>query len=334
MPKVLVIRFSSIGDIVLASPVFRCLKNQLADVEIHFVTKLSFKQVTVANPYIDKFFYFDANLDLLIDQLKEENYDYVIDLHKNFRSAKIKHKLKVPSYTIDKLSVQKFLLTQLNINTMPGRHITQRSLDAIRPLGVEDDGGGLDYFLRKEDVVLPIDIPTSHHAGYIAVVIGGSYFTKKLPVYKLQELCYKINHPVILLGGKEDHEAGQLIASVDPVKIYNASGKFTLNESADLVRQSKFVISHDTGLQYIACAFNKPVLALWGGTSPKLDVEPYYGSQSPLQKQTLYENIYLDLSCQPCSNYGTRTCPLEHFNCMDKQDIDAIVARVHGRLGK
>lgn len=306
----------------------------MADVELHFITKLSFKQVTSANPYIDKFYYFDSNLDALITELKKEKYDYVIDLHKNFRSAKIKRKLNRPSYTIDKLSVEKFLLTQLNINTMPGRHITQRSLDTIKPLGVLDDGGGLDYFLTREDVVAPSEIPTAHHAGFIAIVIGGSYYTKKLPIYKLQELCCKINHPIILLGGKEDCEAGDIIASVDPVKIYNASGKFTLNESADLVRQSKLVISHDTGLQYIACAFRKPVLAIWGGTSPKLDVEPYYGSNAIVQDRPLYENIYLNLSCQPCSNYGTTTCPLDHFNCMNRQDIDAIVTRVHSRLGK
>lgn len=316
----------------MASPVFRCIKNQIPDAELHFITKSSFKAVTASNPYIDKFYYFDNNLDQLIDLLKEEKYDHVIDLHKNFRSAKIRHKLNVTSHTIDKLSVQKFLLTRLSVNVMPKRHITQRSLDTVKPLGVKDDGLGLDYFIPREDVVQPKDIPTSHHAGFIAIVIGGSYYTKKLPVKKLQELCYKIDHPVILLGGEEDAADGDLIASVDPVKIYNAAGKFNLNESADLVRQSKFIVSHDTGLQYIACAFGKPLLAIWGGTSPKLAVEPYYGSN--VNGESLYENIFLDLSCQPCSNYGTRTCPLEHFNCMNKQNIEAIVERVHKRIGR
>lgn len=316
----------------MASPVFRCLKKQLPDAEVHFVTKLSFKVVTVANPYIDKFYYFEKNLDELIKALRKENYDYVIDLHNNFRSIKIKRKLRAPFYTIDKLSLQKFLLTRLSINVMPGRHITQRSLDTVLPLNVRDDGFGLDYFIPVEDVVKPVDIPTSHHAGFVAIVIGGSYFTKKLPVNKLQELCCKIDHPIILLGGKEDAVEGNLIASVDSVKVYNAAGKFNLNESADLVRQSKLVVSHDTGLQYIACAFSKPLLAIWGGTSPKLDVEPYYGTNTETKSQ--YENIYLNLGCQPCSNYGRNACPLEHFNCMNKQNIDNIVHRVHIRLGK
>lgn len=335
-PKILVIRFSSIGDIILASPVMRCIKKQLPAAELHFVTKLSFKMVTACNPYIDRFFYFDGdNLDELIEEFKTEEYDYVIDLHKNFRSTKIKKALKAKHYTIDKLSVQKLLLTRLNINIMPHRHITQRSLDTVAPLGITDDGLGLDYFIAEKDIVKEHDVPTAHHAGFIAVVIGASYNTKKMPVHKLQELCYKIDHPIILLGGKEDTSAAKRIASVDPVKIYNACGKFNLNESADLIRQSKLVISHDTGLQYIACAFKKQVLAIWGATSPALDVEPYYGSIFMQQQhKPIYENISLNLRCQPCSKYGTKKCPLEHFNCMEKQDIDAIVRKVYQRIGR
>ncbi len=333
MTKILVIRFSSIGDIVLASPVFRCIKKQLPDVELHFATKQSFKLVTAANPYIDRFFYLDDNLPELIESLRKEEYDYVVDLHKNFRSVKIKKALGTKSVTIDKLSVEKFLLTQLNINMMPGRHITQRSLDAVAALGVKDDGLGLDYFIPKEDEVSKSELPHAHMAGYVAIVIGASYETKKLPIHKLKELCKKLDHPIILLGGKEDAVAGAAIASVDPIKVYNACGKFNLNESADLVRNAKLVVSHDTGLQYIACAFNKPLIAIWGATSPALDVEPYYGRLFIEQQQTpIYENVYLKLGCQPCSKYGTRTCPLEHFNCMEKQDIDSIVKKIYARL--
>ena len=335
MPKILVIRFSSIGDIVLASPVLRCLKKQLADAEVHFVTKSSFKIVTASNPYIDKFFYYEKDIVPLIAELKKENYDYVVDLHNNFRSNKIKRALKKKAFTIDKLNIQKFLLTELNINVMPHVHITQRSLNTVAPLNVFDDGYGLDYFIPKEDIVKQEDIPTAHSAGFIAVVIGANYFTKKLPLHKLQELCYKIDHPIMLLGGKEDREIGEAVAALDPIKIYNACGKFNLNESADLVRRSKLVISHDTGMQYIACALQKPVLAIWGGTSPKLDVEPYYGKLfMECQSFPIYENIFLNLRCQPCSKFGTHTCPLEHFNCMEKQDVDGIVRKVEERLGR
>lgn len=334
MTKILVIRFSSIGDIVLASPVFRCLKKQLNHSEIHFITKYSFKKVTEHNPYIDKFFYYQHNMKELIKKLKSENYDYVIDLHNNFRSAKIKFALAAKSYTIQKLSIQKFLLTEFNLNLMPKKHITQRSLETVSALGVHDDGLGLDFFIPENEKVKEDQIPTSHQAGFICVVIGASYASKKLPAYKLTELCQKINHPIILVGGKEDRYIGKKIASADPVKIYNSCGKFNLAESADLIRRSKLVISHDTGMQYIACAFQKPVLAIWGATTPLLDVEPYYGSAYSDKGQfPIYENISQNLHCQPCSKYGEDKCPLEHFNCMNKMNMDGIAANVHRRLG-
>ena len=334
MPKkILIIRFSSIGDIVLASPVFRCVKKQLPDAEVHFLTKISFKIVTAANPYIDKFFYFVDNIEEVIVKLKEENYDHVIDLHNNFRSNKIKYALKKDTHTIDKLTYQKFLLTQLNIDVMPNRHITQRSLAAVLPLGVKDDGGGLDYFIAKHDEVKPDDIPTGHLAGYIVIVIGATYFTKRFPVHKQIELCSKIDHPIILLGGKEDEAMGEEIARTDKLKIYNACGKFNISESADIVNKAKLVISNDTGMQYIACALKRPVIALWGGTTPDLDVEPYYGSNfMSHQQKPFFENVVLNLSCQPCSKYGLNKCPKEHFHCMEKIDVNELAEKVKARL--
>lgn len=325
--KLLIIRFSSIGDIVLTTPAIRCLKQQIPGAEVHFLTKEKFKAVTIANPYIDQFHYFDKNIRQTIRAIRSERFDCIIDLHKNWRTLRIflETDLSTKWLSYRKLSIQKFLLTRLGINTMPGIHISQRCLNALHPLGVRDDGKGLDYFIPKAEEIEITELPLSHQMGYIAVVIGGSYYTKKLPVYKLQELCRQINHPVVLLGGKEDVEEGASIAAVDPVKIYNACGKFSLNESADMVRKARFVISHDTGLQYIACAFQKPVLAVWGGTSPRLDVEPYYGSGSP-QRHTNF--IVSGLPCQPCSNFGTRACPKKHFKCMHLQDIPAMVEKV------
>ncbi|MBL7735222.1 MAG: glycosyltransferase family 9 protein [Chitinophagaceae bacterium] len=385
--KFLVIRFSSIGDIVLASPVVRCLKKQILTAEVHFLTKSSFRIVTESNPYIDKFFYYDNNLPELIAALKEEQYDYILDLHNNFRSIKIKRALGVQHYTIRKLNFQKLALTKLRIDRMPGRHITLRSLDTASAFGVKDDGLGLDYFIPEKDRIKEQDLPASHLAGYIAIVIGASYYTKKLPPHKLKALCERIDHPIILVGGEEDREAGEYAAGSDKIRIYNACGKFNLNESADIVRRAKLVISHDTGLQYIAAAFNKPILAIWGSTSPRLDVEPWYGSGylssfrqiaasqlnpgaataqplqtthaqemkmqenrpavseagmsasregSPVADERMlkpYENIMVPgLRCQPCSKYGNRRCPLGHFNCMEKMDIDYIAERIKLRL--
>ena len=328
--KVLIIRFSSIGDIVLASPVFRCVKQQLPNAEVHFLSKKSFKVVTEANPYIDKFFYLDGELADLIDTLDKEHYDYVVDLHKNYRTFIIKLALKCKSFTYKKQSIAKFLLTKLHINLMSGRHITDRCLDTVLPLGIVNDGKGLDYFIPKDIHITVHDLPTTHQFGYVAIVIGASYYTKKLPTHKLQELCTQIDYPIVLIGGKEDADEGGEIAKIAPFKIYNACGKFSLHESVWLVKESKLVISHDTGLLYIACAFRKKVFAIWGGTSPKLDVEPYYYTNDlGIQVNTLYKNyIVPKLSCQPCSNFGTDTCPKKHFKCMENQNVTEIATNV------
>ncbi len=296
----------------------------MPNAEVHFLTKEKMKAVTVANPYIDKFHYYTNSLSETAAALRKEDFDYIIDLHKNIRTYLLRLKLitsKALWYSYHKLSVQKFILTRLKINLMPKRHISLRCIDALAPLGVVDDGQGLDHFIPQTDCIKDADLPAGHLFGYVALVIGATHNTKKLPVYKLQEICLKINYPIVLIGGKEDAEQGAAIASVNDVKIFNACGKFSLNESADLVRKARLVISHDTGLQYIAAAFQKPILAIWGGTSPALQVEPFYGTKNP----SLHKNFIVPgLPCQPCSNYGTKKCPRGHFKCMKLQDTDLI----------
>ena len=229
--KVLIIRFSSIGDIVLTTPVVRCLKKQLPEVEVHYLTKSSFRAVLEANPYIDKLHYLNDDLQVVINELASENFDYVIDLHHNLRTMRVKKGLKKESFSFNKLNIQKWLYTSIKLNVLPDVHIVDRYMETVKTLGVKNDGRGLDYFIPEKDKVKESDIPASHLAGYIGVVIGAAHNTKKMPLHKLKELCAAIEHPIILLGGKEDREHGDDIASVDRHKIYNACGKFNINES-------------------------------------------------------------------------------------------------------
>ena len=337
--RLLFIRFSSIGDIVFTTPAIRCAKQQIPGVEIHFLTKAAMKAVTIGNPYIDHFHYFDKDLQATINQLKACKFDYIIDLHKNYRTYQIQKALGVPSLSYEKLSLQKFLLTKLHLNFMPMRHIADRCLDALSSLGIVNDGKGLDYFIPKETTVNAVALPASFESGYIALVIGASYATKKLPVSALQQLCHKIPYPIVLIGGKEDEAEGAAVEAINPIKIWNACGKFNLQESALLVKQSRTVISHDTGFLYIACAFHKKTVAIWGATSPALQVEPYYPVAHKVNQTTLnreivstilnnnemyFNAIVPNLPCQPCSNYGTKQCPQGHFACMKKQDLQSI----------
>jgi heptosyltransferase-2 len=334
--KFLIIRFSSIGDIVLTTPVIRCLKTQVEGAEVHYLTKPGFRPVVANNPYIDKIHVLQDDWNKMIDELKEEKFDYIIDLHHNLRTLRVKKDLNIPSYAFNKLNFEKLIYTKLKWNVMPDLHVVDRYMRTVQPFDVYNDGLGMDYFIRKEEEVQQHDIPTAHSAGYIAVVIGASYTNKKLPTYKLKELCSKIDHPIILLGAKEEFNDGEEISSVDPIKIYNACGKFSLNESADLTRKAKLVISHDTGLMHIAAAFKKQVIAIWGSTVPSFGVQPYYGEKFLAQQAVVpFDNVQVHkLWCRPCTKFGKNYCPQGHFKCMKNIPIDYIVERVNFRLGR
>ncbi|MDB5193803.1 MAG: glycosyl transferase family 9 [Segetibacter sp.] len=331
LTKVLIIRFSSIGDIVLTTPVVRCIKQQLPNVEVHYLTKSSFHTIVQSNPFIDKVHLLDENLPEIISDLQIEGFDYVIDLHHNLRTLKVKRALKkVKAYSFKKLNIQKWFFTAFKINALPKVHIVDRYMDTVKPLGVVNDDKGLDYFIPAKEVVPDGDIPASHMLGYIGLVIGAAHNTKKLPLHKLKELCGKIDHPIILLGGPEDKIIGDEIASIDKVRIYNSCGKFNLNESADLVRRAKLIVTHDTGLMHIAAAFKKPIISVWGNTVPSFGMTAYYGFATQPHDIMEIKGLY----CRPCSKIGYSKCPLGHFKCMEKHSIDEMVNRVNAKIGR
>lgn len=331
--KFLIIRFSSIGDIVLTTPVVRCLKKQVPGAEIHYLIKPQFKMVMEPNPYIDAFHLLQEDWEKMIEELKAEAFDYIIDLHHNLRTLRIKTALKVPSFSFNKLNIEKLIFVKLKWNVMPKLHIIDRYMETVASFGVINDGEGMDYFIPDNQKVPLKDIPASHHAGFLSIVIGASFYTKKLPVEKLQELCKKIIHPIVLLGAKEEREEGEAIASVDPIKIYNACGKFSLHESADLVRQSKLVIAHDTGLMHIAAALRKPVIAIWGSTTPSFGMVPYYGRNFLQTNPNPSDDVQVHkLWCRPCTKIGRNKCPQGHFKCMKNISIEEIVSKVEKRL--
>ncbi|MBC6492471.1 glycosyltransferase family 9 protein [Flavihumibacter stibioxidans] len=329
--KVLIIRFSSIGDIVLTTPVMRCLKKQVPGVELHYLTKSSFASVLKANPYIDKLHLLQKNIEDTIRELKEEGFDMVVDLHHNLRTLRIKKALGCKSKSFNKLNVQKWLLTNLKVNLLPEKHIVDRYLETVSHLGVKNDGAGLDYFIPADETIKQQDIPVSHQLGYIGLVIGAAHATKRLPLDRLKELVKLLDHPVILMGGPDDKVIGEVLASIDPVKIYNACGKFSLNESADLVRQARIIISHDTGLMHIAAAFKKPIISVWGNTVPAFGMYPYYGQLQLGQSAPFHIVEVNGLSCRPCSKIGYEKCPKGHFRCMENislQDIKLLAQQM------
>ena len=307
--KFLILRFSSIGDIVLTTPVVRCLKQKYPGAEVHYFTKIQYRMLLEENPHLDRLWLLDGNLSTLLPELKRENFDCILDLHNNIRTLRIKLVLGVRSYSFPKLNAQKWLLTNLKINVMPPVHIVDRYLATVAPLGVRNDERGLDYFIPYRDEVERDWLPPTHRAGYVAYAIGGQHATKRLPVARMIELCRKINYPTILLGGKEDAEAGEEVRlALGDALIFNACGKCNLNQSASLVRQAEVVFTHDTGLMHVAAAFRKKVYSIWGNTTPLFGMYPYRTPHVVLENN--------GLACRPCSKIGYAKCPQGHFKCM------------------
>ena len=321
--KVLIIRFSSIGDIVLTTPVIRNIKDQLndGDVEVHFLSKTQFKGILENNPYIDKLHLIDDKVAPILDELKEECFHYIFDLHRNLRSSQVKRALGIMDFTFKKYNVQKWILVNFKINKMPDMHIVDRYMETTNAFNIENDNKGLDYFIPKKDEVNLSVFPSEFSKGYVAFAIGGQHKGKMLPNHKIIEICNGLKTPVILLGGKEDKANGDEISGESSNQVVNASGNFNLNQSASILNQSKVVITHDTGLMHIASALKKKVISIWGATVPEFGMYPYL----PGEGSKIIEPKGVS---RPYSKLGNKQWYKAAFTGMEKIEVAEVVEAV------
>jgi len=324
--KILIVRFSSIGDVVLTTPVVRAIKNQLGFPEIHFLTKKSFSSILEGNTNVDRVITIEKSIDEVVNQLKLEKYDWVIDLHNNIRTASLKRKLKRPSKTFKKLNIRKWLLVTFKIDKMPDVHVVDRYFEAIKGLGVKNDHREAEISLSECDYV---DVDKSFKISsktYVSMAIGAQFATKRMPKSLLVELISKINAPVVLVGGQMDTElAAEIVSEINRKDVWNACGKYNLKQSASIVAQSFKLITNDTGMMHIASCLIVPVVSIWGSTVPSLGMFPYYPSNSSMF--SIHE--VNGLSCRPCSKIGFQKCPKGHFKCMNDQSLDEILKSVN-----
>lgn len=298
----------------MTTPLVRCLKEQVEGAEIHFVTKKAFLPVIRANPYIDRIHVLEDNLPALIDQLRIEQFDYIIDLHRSLRSHWIRSRLRLMSFTVNKINFRKFLMIRFKINRLPDKHIVDRYMETVRLFDVFNDGKGLDHFIPDDDEVPLTDLPETFRKGYVALVTGAQHGTKQMPAEKMADLCMNMDLPVVLLGGPKEKPVGRQIGEMAGDKVFNATGMYNINQSASLIRQSRVVIAHDTGLMHIAAALKKKIISVWGHTIPEFGMYPYY----PDPSSRIFETK--GLSCRPCTKIGKEKCPKGHFRCIN--DID------------
>lgn len=297
------------GDIIYTTPVVRCLKEQLPGCEVHFLTKTAFQYIYENNPYLTKLHTLKPKLSDTIKEIREEQFDLIIDLHNNLRTSIIKTALRIPSSTYKKDRISKWLALKFKWKRfISDQHLVDRYLKTVAFLGVKNDDQPIDYYIAKK-YLLKDFLPPSHTGKFVAFVIGATHFTKRLPNDKIIEICKGIQLPIVLLGGNDVKDNARMIKDALGDKIYSTCGLTNLDQSVFLVSRAYKVIGFDTGLTHISEAFNKPLASIWGGTTPELlGVQPYKITDSLIAG--------IELSCRPCSKFGLDKCPLGHFKCM------------------
>ncbi len=326
--KVLVIRFSSIGDIVLTSPVLRCLAQQVKDVEVHFLTKAAFAPLVRHSPHVAKVHGIEHDPGEVLRALKRERFDLVIDLHHNLRSWRVKRALGAPSRSFPKLNVEKWWMVNFKRDRLPRVHIVDRYLATVAHLGVKNDGMGLELHVPDAHVVAPADLPATHRNGYTAFCIGAAHFTKRLPPHRLIELAHILPGAMVIIGGPEDGPVASAIEDAVGARAFNAAGRYDLLGSASLIRGAHSVIAHDSGAMHVAAAFQKNVVSIWGNTIPAFGMPAYI----PQHPERAHIAEVKGLACRPCSKIGFDHCPKGHFHCMEQQDLRWIADRACGMV--
>ena len=323
--KVLIVRFSSIGDIILTTPVIRCISQQLK-AEVHYLTKKPFEPILQSNPFISKVYTVTENLNEVIDELKAQHYDVIIDLHHNLRTRVLKWHLRRPAHSFDKLNVEKWLKVNLKVDKLPDVHIVDRYMQTVNSLNVKNDGRGLDYFIPTAAHKILHQYLEKHQINqYACLSVGAAHNTKCLTTEQMVKLCNLIEHPLVLVGGKAENEKAKEIVRNCNQSVFNAVGLFSLNETAACIERATIVIAHDTGVMHMGAALKKPMVSIWGNTIPSFGMYPYYGLQNIWHKYFQVEG----LSCRPCSKIGYEKCPKGHFNCILQISMNSIADEIN-----
>lgn len=326
--RVLIVKMGALGDVLLTTPVIRAIKNKWPETLVDFATNQAGQILLEYHPNISEIHVIEHTQSAL----KKGVYDLVIDLENNQVSRKASKQVNAQSVQIKGSNWNQSLLVNLKVNLLPNKHLVDRFFEALEPLGIEIDDDGLDYLIPDKYEVETDWLPETHREEYVVFAIGADYVTRQMPVEKLIETCDRINKPVMLIGGKEDHDLGEKIDSFFEKRInnekfekglkelnkrtiiFNACGKFGFHQTASVIKNARAVFTHDNHWMQVAAAFQKEIFAIWGNTIPE------FGSYPFLTKFTTFENT--KLACRPCSADGHGSCPLGHFKCMKTQNLD------------
>lgn len=306
MPKFLIIRFSSIGDIIQCMGIINGIRNHFPEAEIHWITRKDMASFLSIDKKIDKIWAFDKNEGLkgllnIADDLKKERFDYIYDAHSNIRSNILKMKLttftwKRAHYALrSKERYKRFLLFKLGINKFEwpfkGMESYRMPLKKWGITNFENKDMNWNFPREFKNRLNPFIHPNT-----VTLVPSANWTMKRWPVSHWKELVNLLpEYHFIILAGPLDLFCEE-IRAVAPDRVNNASGLTTLAESCFLINQSHIVVSADTGFMHAADLFGVKALALIGPTA--------FGFPTGATVKTLE----VPLSCRPCTKDGQGKC--------------------------
>lgn len=329
MNKILIIRLSSIGDIILTTPLVRAVRDKYPNAQIDFLVKHQFKSLMEHNPHLSNLITFDKSKDdikLLKKSVKQSSYDWIIDIHKNFRSHFLTRNVGAGLVTrYNKQIFKRQLLVWFGINRFgKAKPVIERYFEALTSKDIIYDGKGTEVFVSKRDSeeieVLLKSIDDKNNGGMIAVCPGASFSNKRWLPAEFAKVADQLSRnqqaTIVLLGGPEDVELCDQIKSRMEVVAYNYAGKLSLLGSAAMLSKSDLAITNDSGLMHLAQSQGTSVVAVFGPTTKELGYFPIPKKSKVLQ---------VDIDCRPCTHNGLDKCPKGHFNCMNKITSDMVL---------
>lgn len=335
--KILLIRLSSMGDVILTTALVRCLRKSFPTARIDFAVASQFAGAIEHNPYIDNVIRYDKSLPLSrIGRMKQEllselggPYDAILDLQRNRRSMHFRAGLGKIVYKIRKQRLKKISLVHFKfIKQKPSAPIPEIYFETARRIGVADDGGALEIWTanEQENGKLQAHI-NSRQIETIGIAPGAHHFTKRLPAETfantIKLLHEKYGCSFVLLGGPKDSEICASIASTCQAPIEDRSGATTIEETVLALGSCDALITNDTGVMHIAAARGVPVVAIFGSTVTDFGFAPY---------RSAHRIVQVALRCRPCTHIGRAACPKKHFDCMMRISPQMIIDAVDDLL--
>ncbi|MFH0920283.1 MAG: glycosyltransferase family 9 protein [Fibrobacterota bacterium] len=322
MDKILVVRLSSLGDVLLTTLTVRALARRFPNAQIDFLTKKAYAPLLASNPRLQNVLTLNSGSLFEIFQLRRavSGYDLIVDLHKNLRSLLITGAQLLPTVVrTRKWTLKRRLLTWLKLNLFKDtQSVAERYLETVRGFGVVDDGQGLEFLPSDDDTREATAIFERHGMGKgeaVALAPGAKWYTKRWPVEKYEALIRMMpDERFIVLGDAGDAEAGERLQAAAPERVVNLAGTTGLGVSGALLKRCRALLTHDTGLMHLACAAHVPVVAIFGSTVRTFGFFPFRARARVLE---------IDLPCRPCTTLGTHRCKLGTLECLQGIAVEA-----------